>query len=157
MTEEVAWRDNLQGAMACQQNDLEGEKIPSVIGDEKVRAALDARGDDGPVLEITRNSLKILVLARHQLAYFSQGVGNGLDFLILKMAEGADVRFTQGLPDFPQDVGRNQRLKITAYQSVEHPDRRRFSSPQNASNEDVGIDNGSNACPRHAGLASRLG
>jgi hypothetical protein len=47
--------------------------------------------------------------------------------------------------------------KQVTHQSIEHTSRSRLAPPQDAANEDVRVDDSSNECLRHAGLASRLG
>ena len=78
-------------------------------------------------------------------------------FIVLKAAKCTNVGFAKSLPDLPEDVVRDQRPKVTAHQRVEHANRSRLAPPQDAANEDVRVDDGSNECPQHAGLASRLG
>lgn len=71
VTKEVAGRDDLQRSISGNQNDFKREKIATVIGDQEMRAALDARRYDRPVLEITWDPLQILELAGDEFAYVS--------------------------------------------------------------------------------------
>jgi len=71
VTKEVAGRDDLQRSISGKQDDFQRKKIATVIGDQEMGAAFDARRNDRPVLEIARDLLQVLVVTGDEFAYVS--------------------------------------------------------------------------------------
>ena len=157
VTKKVAGRNDLERSIPCEQDDLQRKEIATIIGDQEMGAALNACRDDWPVLEIAWNLLQVPEVAGHQLAHVPQGTDDGVYFIVLQAAKCANIGFAKSLPDLAEDVVRDQRAKVTAHQRIEHTYRSRLAPPQNATNEDVRVDDSSSEYLRHAGLVSRLG
>jgi len=155
--EEIPGRDNLQGPIPREHDDLQRKEVATVIGDQKMRAALDVGCDDWAILEVAWDLVEISVGARHELARLSQSTHDGVYFIVLKTPKGAHIGLAKSPADLAKDIVRDQGPEVTAHQSVEHTNRSRLAPPQYAANEDVRVNDRSNECPRHAGLASRLG